>query len=379
MKPTELAEIDTFKRRGIAEEKVKGIRPPKGARKYAILRVGKIKSTGALVSAARHNLREMNVPNADADQVSANVLLVGSDQARDVAAAWKDRAPDKVRKNAVHALEYVITASPEAMTEMGAENADTYLRDALAWLQERHGAENILSAVIHNDETTPHLQALVIPMDDRDRLNARAFVNGRATLATMQTDFAEAVGHAHGLDRGEERSRATHKNIGEYYGQITATQSLNVVLPERLTGGILGRGGETDAEWHERASKAATEALRGATGALVDQIEDLRRESAQSRLQAFEAKLGIAAMAALDDIANMDDPDGQIALLREFEDQIMNSGVTLPDGVRERLEDWTDSIKEPLADRIAALQDAADELLGPVTGSAEITDDDYGL
>ena len=54
---------------------------------------------------------------------------------------WEERAPEKIRKNAVHAHEYVVTASPKKMAEMGQTRSEEYLRDALTWLQEKHGAE----------------------------------------------------------------------------------------------------------------------------------------------------------------------------------------------------------------------------------------------
>jgi hypothetical protein len=81
-----------------------------------------------------------------------------------VIAAWEARAPEKIRKNAVHALEYFVGASPEKMAVMSRTQQDAYFRKALDWFEERHGKDNVLSAVIHRDETTPHMQILVIPL-----------------------------------------------------------------------------------------------------------------------------------------------------------------------------------------------------------------------
>ena len=89
----------------------------------------------------------------------------------------------------------------------------------MTWLQDKHGAENILSAVIHNDEITPHLQVMVIPIDERGKLNARELVGGKAKLSQMQTEFAQEVGKPFGFERGQERSKATHQTIKEYYGR----------------------------------------------------------------------------------------------------------------------------------------------------------------
>ncbi|RJE16469.1 hypothetical protein PHISCL_11194, partial [Aspergillus sclerotialis] len=65
---------------------------------------------------------------------------------------------------------------------MGRDEQNNYFRRALDWLKDRHGAENVLSAVVHRDETTPHMQVLVIPLDARGKLNARELVGGKDKL-----------------------------------------------------------------------------------------------------------------------------------------------------------------------------------------------------
>lgn len=261
------------------------LRPPKGSRSFAILRVGKISGKGKMAAAAQHNLRERDTANARPEDRDRNIHLAGAKTADQLMKLWEERAPEKIRKNAVHALEYVITASPEKMAAMGQTKSEDYLRDALTWLKDKHGAENILSAVIHNDETTPHLQVMVIPLDDRGKLNARALVGGKAQLSAMQTDFAERVGRKHGLDRGIERSGARHETIKSMYERAKAIENLSLSLPERATGGFLGRGGETDTEYRERVTEAASEALRGVVGSHAVTVKELTDELDTTKLK----------------------------------------------------------------------------------------------
>lgn len=149
---------------------------------------------------------------------------------------------------------------------MSRDDQDAYFRRALDWLEERHGKENVLSAVIHRDDATPHMTVMTIPLDDRGRLNARALVGDRGKLSAMQTDFAERVGQPHGLERGVQGSKATHERVKSAYAHLQDPEHA-LELPERRTGGFLGRGKETDAEWRRRASEAATGALVGAWSA----------------------------------------------------------------------------------------------------------------
>ena len=134
-----------------------GSRPP---RSFAILRVGKIKTKGHLGAALGHNYRERETPNADQSRMAENLVLKGPGTAQGVMEAWDARAPEKIRKNAVHALEYFVGGSPEKVHAMSRDEQNNYFRRALDWLKERHGAENVLSAVVHRDETTPHMQVV---------------------------------------------------------------------------------------------------------------------------------------------------------------------------------------------------------------------------
>ena len=253
--------------------------------RFAILRCAKLKKPANLAASLQHTFRERETPNADLKRRHDNTILLGPDTSEAVLNAWRARAPEKIRANAVHGLEYFIGASPEAMHAMSRPEQDAYFRDALDWLKERHGAENILSAVVHRDESTPHMTVMTIPLDEHGKLNARALVGNRHKLSAMQTDFAKEVGLEHGLERGLERSQATHERVQRVYAHTMAPEAA-VALPERQKGHFLGLGGESDEDWHHRASEAATDALRGAQLAL-----DRQKDRHEAQLGILEAQL----------------------------------------------------------------------------------------
>lgn len=253
---------------------------------FVILRTTKINSFGGMSASLQHTFRERETPNADPERGKENEILIGRDSAEGVVQAWKDQAPEKVRKNAVLAIEYLVTASPEAMAQMGRADQDRYFARAVDWLKERHGPENILSAVIHRDETTPHLTAMVMPKDGRGKLNAREFLGGREKLRQMQSEFTDRVGRAHGLERGIEGSKAKHQRVQSFYGALDRPAHAPVRLPERRRGGFLGRGGETDAEYRERASVAVSEALRGIQDRGLGRALEFQRENDRIRIEA---------------------------------------------------------------------------------------------
>src|SRR6266568_7337534 len=144
--------------------------------RYAILRIRKIHTFGQIGGLGKHMERDRETPNADPELSPLNERLAGSG---DWLADVKSRvavAPI-VRKNAVLAVECLLTASPEyfdgTSTLEKAQRRDAWRDTSMTWLGETFGAANVTSAVLHRDETSPHIQALVVPIDAKGRLNAR--------------------------------------------------------------------------------------------------------------------------------------------------------------------------------------------------------------
>lgn len=188
---------------------------------YAILRTQKLKSVIAINRSLAHAFREQETPNADPSRTPENTHI-GAVDAEQALANLNERlaTQDKVRKNAVLAIEYLIGASPEDLHGKSQQEQDAYFRDGLEWLKGRHGAENVIYAGIHRDEQTPHMYAYVVPIDQRGKLNCRAYLGGAKALNQMQTEFALQVGQQHGLQRGIEGSKARHVTVQQYYSRV---------------------------------------------------------------------------------------------------------------------------------------------------------------
>ena len=184
---------------------------------YAILRTEKLKTMGNIAASLSHNYRNRPTPNADPYRTVNNEHDLKT--AGQVMDGIKNRLPEKTRKNAVLAIEYLITASPEWSGWQNKEKEQEFFKRSVEWLQQKHGKENVIATSIHRDETTPHLIAYVVPIDGRGKLNARSFLGGRAALSKMQTDFHSKVKDL-GLERGLEGSKAEHKTVKEFYAEL---------------------------------------------------------------------------------------------------------------------------------------------------------------
>ena len=192
---------------------------------FAILRTQKLKSVYAVNRSLKHAFRIQETPNADKQKTPENISYF-SDSKQSALERLNSILPEKRRKNAVLAVEYLITASPEDMHSKTLEQQMAYFHDSIEWLKAKHGEQNIVNIGIHFDETTPHLYAYVVPIDQRGKLNCRAFLGGAKALSDMQSDFAERVGKKHGLERGIKGSKAKHQRVSKFYANINNKEQI---------------------------------------------------------------------------------------------------------------------------------------------------------
>ena len=185
---------------------------------FAILRLQKLKTFADVGGSLSHNYRNRETLNADADRTHLNDHDLDTNEK--CMSAIRDRIPEKRRKDAVLCIEHLITASPE-WDGWGTSKETEFFEQSKKWLENKYGKKNVVSTTVHRDETTPHLVAYVVPVDEETgRLNAKKYIGGsRHTLSQMQTDFAVEVKDL-GLDRGVQGSKAKHTSIQEYYEKL---------------------------------------------------------------------------------------------------------------------------------------------------------------
>lgn len=205
---------------------------------FAICRVEKLKGRAQLASRAQHHLRDgPKLPrNADELRTAANERSWQAGSAALVDAIQARTGPLKRRKDAVDALDVLLTASPNWFREHGGSGEYTDLAAAAeAHLLGTYGADNLMAWGVHLDEQTPHVWAIVTPIID-GKLKASHWCDGPAALGKMQTDWADATAHL-GLVRGVAGSPSTHVQIRDLYATIngdpTAAASIEAEMRRR--------------------------------------------------------------------------------------------------------------------------------------------------
>lgn len=168
---------------------------------YCIMRTEKRKKTD-LGGIQKENLRtatEYNNKVAPGMDVFNVVLKESNNWLQDINNEIKT-AGAKTRANSVLALDTLYTASSEFFQGKTNEENDKFFKDCLQFHENHFG--HIISAVVHYDETTPHLHIISVPLTQDGRLSARDVIGNKAKMSKTQDQFFEQVGRGYGLERG---------------------------------------------------------------------------------------------------------------------------------------------------------------------------------
>jgi Plasmid recombination enzyme/Protein of unknown function (DUF3991)/Toprim-like len=226
----------------------------------AIMRVGKLKSLGSVGGSEKHTARLQDTPNAD--PYKENIRLMGNNNdpslEKIVLAKIADNTKHKPRKDAVLCSEIFLSASPEYFRPHDPSSAGEW-DDSLMWnfadaskkwLQDNFG-DKCVRAELHLDESTPHIHAYIVPLNDKTKqLSHKAMFGGDGRqasikLSKLQDSYAAALAPL-GISRGVKGSQATHTKVKEYYEAVNK-EPLTLEL-ERLA----PKQGETAQQLFER-------------------------------------------------------------------------------------------------------------------------------
>lgn len=118
----------------------------------------------------------------------------------------------KERKDSIVMIDALYTASPEFFEGKNRDEIIDYFKTCLDFHEREYG--RAFNAVIHFDETTPHMQVASVPIVENEKgahLSAKIVMGGRADYRARQDRFFEEVTKQYGLERGEVRDPAEIK------------------------------------------------------------------------------------------------------------------------------------------------------------------------
>lgn len=126
-----------------------------------------------------HIERRVIAPNVDPTRTHLNRELVRMPEGireRDDASAARISSSGirrKITHDQVRAIRVMLSGTHEDMMEIEkAGRLDDWCRDSMDWLYRTFGRENVVSAVLHMDEHTPHIHATLVPIVTGERRKA---------------------------------------------------------------------------------------------------------------------------------------------------------------------------------------------------------------
>ncbi len=152
--------------------------------------------------------RDFDKSDIDWSRTGENVYLNKTDNWNaEITRQIKD-AGVKPRKNSIVLLDGIYTASPEWFENKTREEIEEYFKACLYFHLKYYcqgDASRCINAVIHYDETTPHLHVASIPIavDSKYHLSADMIMGNRNAYRKRQDAFYEEVTKSRGMERGE--------------------------------------------------------------------------------------------------------------------------------------------------------------------------------
>ena len=194
---------------------------------YAILRFAK-HTGGASTALSAHHERTKDSyasnPDIDLSRTAQNFHLVTPRWSYEqkikhriqTAGCW-------VRKGSVKFVDTLVTVSPEFAKAHEVEMPE-YFRRAFDFLKERVGEENIISAVVHMDEKTPHMHLCFVSLTRDKRLSAKEILGNKKSMIRWQDDFYACMAERWPeLERGTPAVEAKRRHLTpQWYKKVTA-------------------------------------------------------------------------------------------------------------------------------------------------------------
>lgn len=215
---------------------------------YAIVGIGKVKASAlALCHAARAEdptPPPHSFPDNPRPEVLFNAAPPGVTFPEFVAVEFeRAKAEGRVyqggRRDQVLAVEGLLTASPEffrpknpkAAGKYDPERVAIFRERALKFLQDQFG-DQLVRAELQLDETTPHVQFAMLPVNANGSWSAKKYVTPEKIRA-LWDDWATATADL-GLKRGLRNSEAKHEKVRTFYASVNHGAALNDAADKAL-------------------------------------------------------------------------------------------------------------------------------------------------
>ena len=198
------------------------------------------------------------------------------------------------KKQSNVACEFLITSDNDYFRKIGESETRRYFQSAYDFACQRVGEKNIISAVVHMDETTPHMHLTYIPVvdghskkhGDIKKINCSEFWKGFNSYGKLQDDFHRFITQrGFDLERGirnvDREEKKDHIALEDYKLQTVRSRVNELAsIEQKLQGQIIAledrfKGRELTAnELHQIQPAKGVMGIKNVT---IEDIENLKK------------------------------------------------------------------------------------------------------
>lgn len=197
------------------------------------INIKKVSASNAspLCGAYGHNLRTNE--HEDWSHIDATRTYLNHDLVNPAGVFYRDLVDARIREASIEAgrnlmdADAVIAYTVYLAYTHGAEKENGFSvaqweEASLKWLQNYFGERNVVSAMVHMDESSPHIHAVVVPITPDGRLCAKDYTGSREKMQAIWKSYAAEMSKPpFYMDRVQSRGRkASHEGIRKFYAQI---------------------------------------------------------------------------------------------------------------------------------------------------------------
>lgn len=137
----------------------------------------------------------------------------------------------QLRKDAVKMCSWIISSDNDFFKKLTEQEQKQFFEESLNFFKNEFGEENIISATVHNDETTPHMHLNIMPIIDKS-FNCKKLFN-KTKLKKIQDNLPKHLqSKGFYISRGKENSTNKHLNELEY--KIKTKENYLKYLDEKI-------------------------------------------------------------------------------------------------------------------------------------------------
>lgn len=231
---------------------------------YCIAGFRKVKETSKFSQMANHNFRlhltqteqkRIDSKRSGLNQVLINSLGVDAKNASDLASKVDEHYTNigaKVKSDSVLGIDLVLTTSPEFFCDENGgdwhlggkirpqfqKKIDAWVATQLDFIKKEFGT-NVKLAVLHLDETTPHIHIVVTPEETKELKYKNQYGTQTKTVTSLNADrwnpsywkrfltSYEKANREFGLKKGEENSMSNNIPIKEFSKAVSQAANLD--------------------------------------------------------------------------------------------------------------------------------------------------------